>query len=392
MKKIIAVFYALSFVALIVHPVLGQPYTQPSNDRKLNELSNRVASLDSSWGRFQIGGNFELETTSNVSNNQNTLGAPNITQELGISLNADIDPNLQLSVMVSQLGGWGLKYQSINSNNSPMTIPFQVDQAFLKLIYPTSIDYLGRFQFSLGPLGMMADFYANPVEGIALQKDFKKFHAIGIYSRVNTVYQSGTDQIESTDDYVAARIGWTNEKSLFGINIIPGLTGENGFSIDFSTNKPESKFAAELGYYSFSSKEFPDYKVDWTPGLLISYGKMISNKSYFQVKAGYMGPQFLPLYSSLAHSSGELREWFIPNSQGFEFYLQNGLTKGYALENRLILLTPIVNYNQPDINYRWRSCVVKRFSSVNQLQVGVDIKSFPDKDYHQLFLDWELRF
>jgi hypothetical protein len=392
MRIFYTVLWSLGLAVLIVHPTLGQTLSLPTNERKINELSSRVALLDSTWGRFQIGGSFELDTSSKLIKDSRTFTAPDISQQLGISLNAYIDPNLQLSVSVAQTGGWGLKYQSINADTAPMTIPFQVDQAFLKLTHPTSINYLGRFQFSLGPIGMISDFFVNPVEGIALQKDFKKFHAIGIYSRVNTIYQNGTDQVESTEDYVAARIGWSNRTTLFGINVVPGLTGETDFSIDISNNKPDSKFAAELGWYSFGSSEFPGYEVDWTPGLLISYGKIINKKSYLQFKAGYLGPQFLPLYSSLAHVSGELREWFIPNSQGIEFYLQNALRKGYSLENRVILLTPVVNYNQPDSSYRWRSCIVKRFSAVNQLQVGIDLKSFPKNVYRQVFLNWQLQF
>jgi hypothetical protein len=391
MKRFFIVVLGLITTAFITYPVLGQSYLS-ANDRKINELSNRVASLDSTWGRFQIGGGFEIDSASNLNPTHNSLAPPDFNQQLGIALSADIDSNLQLSIKTSQLGGWGLRNQNVNSSISPMTIPFQVDQAFLKFTNPNSIDYLGRFQFSLGPLGMMADFFANPVEGIALQKDFKKFHLIGVYSRLNTEYETSTNQITNAEDYVATRIGWANKTSLLGINIVPGLTGETDFSIDFTKNQPDSKFTAELGWYSFSSKQFPDYKVAYTPGILMCYGKQINQKNYFQVKAGFLGSQFLPRYSALAHSSGELREWFIPNSEGIELYLQNGLGMGYSLENRLIMLTPITNYNQSDFIYRWRSSVIKHISPVNQLQMGIDLKSFPDNVYHQLFLNWALQF
>jgi hypothetical protein len=391
-KKTLAIICSLSLAILFAYPALGQPVPQLAKDRQINELSNRVAILDSTWGRFQIGGNFELDTTSTLSQGQKTIAPPGFNQQLGVSLLANIDQNLQLSIKTSQLGGWGLKYQSVNSNASPITMPFQVDQAFLKLSHPESLDYLGRFQFSLGPLGMMADFYANPVEGIALQKIFKSFHAIGIYSRVNTEYLQGTNQISTTEDYLAARVGWSNQSTVVGFNLVPGLTGETDFSIDCSNNTPNSKFAAELGWYSFNSKMFPDYKVGWTPGILLSYGKKITANTYLQFKTGFMGPKFMPLYSSLAHSSGELREWFIPNSQGIELDLQNTLQNGYGLENRLIVLTPIINYNQPDYNYRLRSYVVKHYTPVNQLQLGIDLKSFPDSVYQQLFLSWILQF
>jgi hypothetical protein len=392
MGKFAMIILSLGLTILtITYPVAGQTGLL-NTDRKINELSNQVASLNSTWGRFQIGGGFELDTTTKINNDNTAVTAPDFNQQLSIGLDAYVDPNLQLSVKISQLGGWGLKYQNTSTDSSPMTIPFQVDQAFLKLSSPSSINYLGRFQFSLGPIGMMSDFYANPVEGIALQKDFKKFHIIGVYSRVNTEYQTGTDQIANTEDYVAARIGWAGQDTITGINIVPGLSGETDYSIDFAKSNSTSKFATELGWYSFSSDKFPDYKVTGTPGILISYAKQLNQNNFFQVKAGYLGPKFMPLYSSLAHSSGEKREWFIPNSQGIEFYLIHGMQKGYSLENRLIMLTPVTNYQQPDFNYRWKSSLVKHFSPVNQLETGIDLKSYPNNVYRQLFVNWVIQF
>ncbi len=392
MKKFSTMILSLGFtVLMITYPAMGQPGLS-TTDRKINELSNRVASLDSTWGRFQIGGGFELDTTSKINESDTALTAPDFNQQLNIALDAYIDPTLQLSVKVSQLGGWGLKYGNENSATSPMTLPFQVDQAFLKLSNPTNIDYLGRFQFSLGPIGMMSDFYANPAEGIAVQKDFKRFHAIGVYTRVNTEYKTGTNQVANTQDYIAGRIGWTGQNTVTGINVVPGLSGETDFSIDFAKLQPDSKFATEFGLYSFSSEKFPDYKISNTPGILVSYAKQLNSKNFFQIKAGYLGSRFMPLYSSLAHSSGEKREWFIPNSQGIEFYWIHGMKKGYSLENRMIMLTPVTNYQQTDFNYRWKSSLVKNFSPVNRLETGMDVKSYPNDVYRQLFVNWILQF
>ncbi len=392
MKKFPTLILSLGLIILVVtYPVMGQPGLS-TTDRKINELSNRVASLDSTWGRFQIGGGFELDTTSKINESNTTLTAPDFNQQLNIALDAYIDPTLQLSLKVSQLGGWGLKYGNANSDTSPMTLPFQVDQAFLKLSNPSSIDYLGRFQFSLGPIGMMSDFYANPVEGIALQKDFKRFHVIGVYTRVNTEYKAGTNQVTNTQDYIAGRIGWSGQNTVTGINIVPGLSGETDFSIDFAKMQSDSKFATEFGLYSFSSEKFPDYKITNTPGILVSYAKQLNSKNFFQIKAGYLGSKFMPLYSSLAHSSGEKREWFIPNSQGIEFYWIHGMKKGYSLENRMIMLTPVTNYQQSDFNYRWKGSLVKNFSPVNRLETGFDIKSYPNDVYRQLFVNWILQF
>jgi hypothetical protein len=396
MPKIITILLGLCLTILIAGPVLGQPpIQQPSYDRKINELSNQIAALDSTWGRFQIGGNFELDTTSTLSKSSTTLPPPGVNQQLGLNLDTAIDQNLQLSVRVIQSGDWGLKYKDDSLSNAPITTPFQVNEAFLKLTYPDSIDYLGRFRFTLGPLGLISDFYTNPVEGVAIQKAFHNYHVIGIYSRVLTQYTAATNEIQYTTDYLAARVGWSNESTIIGLNMVPGLSGEKAFSLDWSLSLPKSKWAAEVGCYSFQSRSelFPDYKVNWTPGILISYGRSLSPASYLQIKAGYLGNKFQPLYSSLADSSGDDREWFVSNSRGVELYLQNNFKHNYGLENRLILLTPqVINDNQLDFNYRWRSAFVKHFSPINMLQVGMDLKSFTGSEYNQLFATWTLQF
>ncbi|MGE5581539.1 MAG: hypothetical protein ACM3X9_03290 [Bacillota bacterium] len=393
MKRAATIFCCCGLLIALATQTFGAVSNQSTTDRKLNELTNRFSNLESTWGRFQIGGSFELDTTSTLSKDQDAPTPPGFNQQLGLFFDANIDPNLQVSLKVSQEGGWGLNYLSAGSSNVPLTTPFQVDEAFLRLTYPDSYNYLGRFRFSLGPIGLISDFYANPVEGVAIQKAFHNYHVIGVYSRVNTQYKPGTNEIEATEDYFSARVGWSDQNTMFGLNLVPnGITGEKAASIDWSSSTKTSKIAAELGEYSFDSSQYPDYKVDWTPGFLISYAKVLANNNFLQLKAGYFGPQFMPSYSSLAHSSGDDREWFIPNSQGLEIYLQTPLKKGYSLENRLIFLTPVENYNQPDLNYRLRSDLVKNFSPVNQIQIGFDLKYFPDNVYNQIFLNWILQF
>lgn len=392
MKKSLTIVCFFLLICSFSNSADGRTNSPTYNDLKLKELSNQFSTMQATWGRFQIGGTFDLESDSSLEDHQTKLPTFGFIQQLKLFLDASMDQNLQLSLKASHQGGWGLN-QTTNSGVYPMTSPFQVDEAFLKLEYPNSLYYMGRFRYSFGPLGLISDFYTNPLEGVALQRTFHNFHAIGIYSRVNTQYDPNTNQIETVDNYLAGRIGWSNQLNIIGLNMVPkGISGEKSISADWAYNRLDLKMAMEVGWYSFNNNQYPNYKVAWVPGILASYGKVFNNFNYFQLKAGYLAPKFMPSYSSLAHCSGDDREWFLPNSQGVEIYLQTGLKKGFSLENRLIILKPVENLGQPILNYRWRSALVKNFSAINQLQFGFDLKYMPNNIDHIIFGKWTLQF
>jgi len=390
LSSLISIMMLLSLAV----PTLAQPSTVSSTtEKKLTELTNRFTSLESNWGRFQMGGNLSVESNTYLDKlpDRPTF---NFEQHLDLFLDAYIQNNLMFSLKTSHDGAWGVNWQSLNSPNYPMTTPFQVEEAFVRLEYPSSLNYFGRFRFSTSPIGLISDFFSNPIEGVALQKSFADhYHIIGIYSRVNTEYSSGTDQVVGSEGYFAARLGWSNQNVVWGINLVPdGITGEKAFSFDASFTQDAAKLSAELAWYSFHWDPSPDYQVDWTPGFLISYGQAISKDAYIQVKAAYLASQFVPSYSSLAHRSGTDREWFTPNSKGIELSVQNRLGATFILENRVIALTPVINYDQPDLTYHWRGSLIKSFSPVNQLAFGLDVERNYQETLTQAFLSWNMSF
>ena len=393
MNKLLPISCLTLIFILLATPVLAKPLSPSTTDRQLANLNSRFSNLEANWGRFQLGGNLNLDSSTSYQKTSSTFNPIKFKQELSIYLDTFIDSNLQLSVKMYNQGGWGLNYQSAGTDGSPLTTPLQIDEAYLRLSKPDSLDYLGRFRFSLGPLGVISDFIANPAEGVAIQKEFDNYHIIGFYSRINTQYLEGTDQIASQEDYWATRISWNDQTTVWGLNIVPnGITGEKAFSLDWSLTRPTLRTAAELGWYSFSTSAYPDYKVAWTPGLLISFGNQISPLTFWQIKMGYFSPQFTPSYSSLAHSAGDNREWFLPNTKGIELYALTGLTKKLQLENRLIILTPVKNYTEPDLTYHLRTSLIKSYSSANQLQVGLDLKTLSQEVDNQFFVKWNLQF
>ncbi|MGE5604735.1 MAG: hypothetical protein ACM3YE_03480 [Bacteroidota bacterium] len=392
MKKYIAIFTLLIILSLPSLPVFGAPASQ-STDRKLSELSNRFNNLEATWGRFQLGGSFNIQTESDL----DSIELFKVNQELNLFLDAFIDQNLIFSLKMLHRGGWGLNFQSLDSENTPLdppvVAPLQIDEAFLRMERSKSLNYLGRFRYSFGPFGLISDFFASPAEGLAYQRSFGDYHILGLYSRVYTQYIPGSDKIEVNEDYLAGRVGWSSENTVLGLNLVPfGVAGEKNVSIDWSTANPTSSFAAELGFYSFNSDQYPDYVVDWTPGLLISYKKQYAKNGIFQVKAGYFAPNFAPSYSSLAHSSGDNREWFLPNSQGVDLFLLSPLPKNYQLANHLILLNQLEDYDQPENGYRLRSSIVKYYSPINQLEFGIDLNHLTVKSENQAFISWTVQF
>lgn len=385
----------LLIMSFPINTLAAKSPASPTTDRKITNLSNRLSSLEASWGRFRLGGTFSLVPFANFAP---AAQGPIIeyNQEIDLFLEAFIDEHLQFALNLDNQRNWGTQYQYLGTLNLN---PLEIDEAFLRIQYPASFNYLGRFRFSLGALGIISDFFTNPIEGVAIQQALGKFQLVALYNRVSTVYNPVTGRAESGTDYLAGRIGWSNRSDVIGLNIVPkGLGGERNFSIDWSRSNAKSKLAAEFGWYSFNSYEYPDLNTGPVPGLLISYGLNLPSNhgrgsSFLQFKAGYFAPGFRPSYSSLAHISGNDREWFQPNSQGIEIYWDwhNRLFNNFQIQNRLILSTPVQG-NQSTVNYRLNSTFSKTITPVNQLQFGIDLKNYDQSFQGQLFAGWILRF
>ncbi|TCL62112.1 hypothetical protein EDC14_102869 [Hydrogenispora ethanolica] len=388
MRKLMTLLLISGSLAFICSPAWGQaaPKAQLSVDQRIAELNNRFSSLEASWGRFQLGGNFSLEADGLLEDHYSTIGPFQFEQKLGLYLNAGIDRNLSFALNLSHEGNWG------DYTTAPLNAPFLLDEAFIKMEYPRSLNYLGRFRFSFGPLGLITDFVNNPAEGLALQHTFKDYHAIGLYSRMLTQIDGDSKEL-STQDYFAFRLGWSGQATIVGLNLVPrGLAAEKAFSVDVSSTLPAGKIAAEVGWYSFDSPRYPDYHTDWTPAALVSFGRELPNHDFFQVKAGYIAQYFTPSATSLNHSSTDLREWFTANTRGLELYLQNRLGNDFYLENRLMISKPVNDVAQDGTSYRWRGNINKNFSPLSQLQFGVELNQNRNLNNTYLFTRWNLQF
>jgi hypothetical protein len=373
---------------LSIYPATANPVqaVNPSG-QELSNLTSRLNSFESQWNRFQIGGELNLKSSSFYQSSQQHFGQLNFSQQLDLYFNTMIDSRLTAAIKLTHYGGWG------QYGNYPMSSPLQLDEAHLRWNYPTFIGYLGRYHFSLSQLGLISDFATIPIEGATFQKVYKNFQAVALYSRVYTIIGAATGTVEAAEDYWAARLGWSNRNNVIGINLVPdGITGETAFSIDWSTDWSNQKLAVEAAWRSFDSAD-AQLRVVRAPGILISFGKVIANHDYFQIKAGYFTPGFEPQYSSLAHISGDNREWFVPNSQGIEFFWQKQFKPGWNWENRILLFQPVIEYGSSNLNYRFASTVIRAFSPINYLKFGIDLKEdYAGVDSEQIIVSWNFRF
>jgi hypothetical protein len=380
--------FILMLLAFAVQSAGAQPVKPLSpSEQSITDLSNRLHSFETNWNRFQIGGELTLESNTLYQQTEQNFDQSNFTQQLDLYFNARIDNHLGTAIKLTHYGDWG------EYSNYPMSSPLQLDEAFLRWNYPTFIGYLGRFHFSLSQLGLISDFSTIPIEGATFQKGYKNFHVIGIYSRVYTILGMTPTEVDSAEDYWAARLGWSNRNNVFGLNVVPdGIAGETSFSIDWSTDWSNQKLAIEAAWRSFDSSD-SQLSVSRAPGILISYGRIIGNNDYFQMKAGYFSKNFEPQYSSLAHISGNKREWFVPNSQGIELFFKKQFRPGWNWENRMLLFQPVAEYGSSNINYRFTSTVIRNFSPINQLKLGIDLKEdYAGVDSNQIVVSWNLRF
>ena len=390
MKRLLILISLVAFIPLYSSLTYGATKQISETDHKLTDLSNRLTSIEATWGRFQLGGNFSLMPFTNINTGLPKPPVIEYNQAINLFMDAFVDQHLQFSMKLSNQRGWGALTQYVGSTNLN---PLQIDEAYLKMQYPESFNYLGRFRFTMGSLGIISDFYVNPIEGIAIQQAFNKFHVIALYNRINTLYNPTTNQAESSEDYLAGRIGWSNNSNIIGINIVPnGIGPEHSFSLDWSQSTSNYKIALELGWYSFNSNEYPELNASLAPGMLLSYGRRISSTNFWQLKAGYFASNFRPSLSSLGHCSGDDREWFLPNSKGIEFYWDRQFTKNYQFENRLLLLLPVEVTPDPTLHYRLHMVLTKIISPINQLQFGTDLKFFNNSINTQVFAGWTLRF
>ncbi len=399
MKKTISLIIAIILTVCLKLPVAAAAFSpqmnffsERINRNSLDELNSRFTNFEANWSRFQLGGNLNISAITRTE-----LNAPEFIQELGLFFNVNLDSNLQFDLRLSHSGGWGF-----STTIPPLNSPLQIDEAFLRYQNQNSLHYLGRFRFSLGHLGLISDYIFTPAEGVALQYQLGSFYLSGLFVRIITPqFQIDPAQpIIPQENYLSNRIAWTNQAHIFGINLVPnGLAGERSFSFDYSFTQNNYQLNTELAWYSFHLNEspYPDLEarsINWTPGIMVSCNLNLSPATTLRFKTGFLSPEFTPAYSSLAHSSLDQREWFLPNSQGVEINWEQSLLNKFYLNNRLICLVPIQSAVEKNLNYHWLGSLAKQFSPVNCLELGAEIKQYPNYNYtkKQLFLKWNLQF
>ena len=121
-----------------------------------DNITKRLANLESRWGHLQLAGEFSLlaDYKQRAFEEYHT---PDFKNYLNLYLDAQIDRNFYFYLLLSHYDNYGYLNQ------------LYVREAAVRYRSPQLLVDLGKFHFTLDPLGLIADHSASPVQGFAIQ-------------------------------------------------------------------------------------------------------------------------------------------------------------------------------------------------------------------------------
>lgn len=356
-----------------------------------SNLQKRLSALETRWGHLQIGGDLSLsaEYFNSLYNKPQSMS---LAENSHLFLDAQVDQNFSLYLLLAQESTFG-------STN----IPFYLDEVALRYRTPQFLGDLGRFRFTLDPLGLIADHSTVPVEGLAFQTGGHSWYLGGYYARQLSSYflndganftfgPSGTNTLRS-DDEIALRLAFTKSKYMGGITV-SSLNNEASRIADQEARKidanveisPESinSVAVDLGLelqggnLQAEAAWYPQFDRDGeqtgsSVGWLLSWAKPLPNSAGFTAKAWSFPETFSPYYSVIGASNNN-ENLMIGNSRGLIGEYQKNLAKGWDLRTQTGIIylnneTPLSS-DSPDLVFSGR--LIKSFSTLTSLEMGFD--------------------
>ena len=136
-----------------------------------DNITKRLANLESRWGHLQLAGEFSLlaDYKQRAFEEYHT---PDFKNYLNLYLHAQIDRNFYFYLLLSHYDNYGYLNQ------------LYVREAAIRYRSPQLLVDLGKFHFTLDPLGLIADHSASPVQGFAIQTGNTAYYLGGFYSRL----------------------------------------------------------------------------------------------------------------------------------------------------------------------------------------------------------------
>jgi len=324
-------------------------------------VSNRLTSLENRWGHLHLGGQFTLTADYDHGSYEGSAlqSTSDIRQELQVFLNARLDRNFDLSLSLIQQNSYGRQ-------NLSGFIPF-LDEAVLRYRSSNFLADLGRFQFSLDPLGLIADHSSFPVEGVAVQTGTQDYYLGGYYSRFKTTYPFPDDIVVSGNE-TALRLAFPQPGYLVGITLVP--CADTAVAVDLMTDIAGGTLQGEAAWYRPGLEDYPEYRHNGAFGGLLAWKKNLPDSAAFMIKAGAFQEGFFPLFSSLAHASNN-GEFFAPNTCGLAGEYSTVIGNNWELLVKGGLLSALNDWPEnPQFSFSGR--VKKSFSPSVSLEAGYD--------------------
>src|SRR5690554_6807968 len=363
-----------------------------------SSLEKRLSNLENRWGHLQIGGDLNLSAES-FNSHYNKPHNLSLQENSHLFLDAQIDQNFSLYLLLAQESAFG-------STN----IPVYLDEVALRYRSNRFLGDLGRFRFTLDPLGLIADHSTIPVEGLAFQTGGRSWYLGGYYARQLSSYflndgvnftfgPSGTNTLRA-DDEVALRLAFPGTKYMAGITVSHTHNGVSRiadqearkidagvsispqrfttFAVDLATEALGGNLQGEAAWYPRFDRD--GNQTGGTVGWLLTWAKPLTNAG-FSAKAWDFPQGVSPFYSIIGASDNK-KNLLIGNSRGLIGEYQKNLAPGWDLTTQAGIIylnneTPRAG-DSPDLVFSSR--LTKSFSTLTSVELGYDWGFQPVED------------
>src|SRR5690606_6648101 len=166
------------------------------------------------WGHLQLGGEFSL-LADYKQRAFEEYRTPDFKNYLNLYLDAQIDRNFYFYLLLSHYDNFGYLNQ------------LYVNEAAVRYRSPQLLLDLGKFKFTLDPLGLIADHSASPIQGVAIQTGNNQFYLGGFYSRLFlNPAKINEEKIEITsDDQFGLRMAFPKPQYMLGMTLVTTPAG-----------------------------------------------------------------------------------------------------------------------------------------------------------------------
>ncbi|MBA2132839.1 hypothetical protein G5B42_04675 [Hydrogenispora sp. UU3] len=374
----------LFFVCLTLIGVLWAIPAQGATDN----ITKRLSNLESRWGHLQLGGEFSL-LADYKQRFFEEYRTPDLKNYLNLYLDAQIDRNFYFYLMLSYYDNYGY----INH--------LYLSEAAVRYRSPQLLVDLGKFYFTLDPLGLIADHSTSPLQGFAVQTGNTDLYLGGFYSRL-FLNPASIDEEKigvTSDDQLGLRIAVPKPGYMLGMTLVTtpeGDLSETAIGLDFITNVADGALQTEVAWYKPGTDSFQSYKHDGAYGGLVTWSKNIAATTY-TLNAWYFEKGFAPISSVLNDSFLEKGEIYANNSYGIGGGLQHKMANNWdATVKAGVLLSPDQTFSGPQLTFSGR--LRKAFSIATNLEFGfdsgfeADVNKIDLHRYNRLFVGFNTIF